>query len=281
MTLGALRKVFETTLKSVYELDEIRHHFAHLCKHHFGYNAAEVVLLLNQKLSENDKKMLKEDLEKLKAHTPIQYIIGSVDFATIELKVNPSVLIPRPETEELVHWICENYPEHDPINVLDIGTGSGCIALALKKARPSWHISAWDISDDALELAKYNAEVNTINVNFRKVDVLGAELPKQSWDLIVSNPPYVPDSLKNVTKSHVLEHEPLHAIFVSASNPLIFYTHIVAYAMQSLTTLGALYFEGHQDEMQSLQLLLQDAGFSDIVLRNDFRANQRFISAIR
>lgn len=279
VTLGELRQQFEKELRTIYGVDEIRQHFAVLCERRFGFTPAQVVLSLPQSLSSQKIELMKNDLKALKRNTPIQYIIGKVDFADVTLVVNTSVLIPRPETEELVHWILSTMPNNKPLRVLDIGTGSGCIALALKKKCPLWEISAWDIDEDALSVAQHNAEINGLEVHFQQVDVLAEKHPQQYWDLIVSNPPYVPEAWQKHTAPHVLAYEPNHAIFVSDESPLLFYEHITVYATQNVAANGVLFFEGHAPLMKSVKVLLQKAGFSDIVLRNDFRENPRFIRA--
>ena len=281
MKLVELRTIFESTLLSVYEVEEVRQHFAALCEMYYGYSPAQVVLHLQESVSAAEANRFQTDLAQLKDHVPIQYIIGKVNFADVQLSVTKSVLIPRPETEELVHWILATFLKNESLQVLDIGTGSGCIALALKKARPHWNISAWDVDTNALQLAEQNARDNNLNIDFHQNDILSKNLPLKDWDVIVSNPPYVPDALKKITQPRVLEHEPHHAIFVSDQNPLCFYECICEYAMQQLNPNGYLLFEGHAPLMKSVEKLLQDAGFYDIVLRNDFRANPRFIRAIK
>ena len=281
MKLVELRTIFEHELHSIYEVDEVRQHFAALCELYFKYSSAEVVLRLQESISEADSKRFRNDLDRLKKNVPIQYIVGNIAFAGVQLHVNHKVLIPRPETEELVHFILTTLTKNDSLRVLDICTGSGCIALALKKARPNWRISAWDFDEDALCVAQQNANDNKLLVDFQKWDVFSKNLPKKKWDIIVSNPPYVPEVLKKTTQPHVIEHEPLHAIFVPDENPLYFYERISQYAVQQLTQQGNLFFEGHASFMESVKNILQHAGFSDIVLRNDFRANPRFIHACK
>jgi len=276
-----VRDVFEQELQSLYEVNEIRQHFAALCKVYFDYSPAEVVLNLQEAVSAADYTRFKNDLLQLKKHIPIQYIIGKVDFASIRISVNRSVLIPRPETEELVHWILTSFTKNEPLQLLDIGTGSGCIALALKKNRPNWHISGWDIDTNSLQVARQNAKDNDLQVDFYQVDVLSKILPQKKWDLIVSNPPYVPEVFKKTTQPHVLEQEPMHAIFVPDNNPLCFYERICDYAVQQLNPSGKLFFEGHAPLMNYLKTLLLKLGFSDIVLRNDYNTNPRFIRATK
>ena len=279
MTLGELRNFFEQELAGLYERPEIRQHFAQLCATYFGHLSTEVVLALPSSVTESDKTLLLGALEALKDHKPIQYIIGQVLFAKTTLKVNASVLIPRPETEELVYWVLGEWSNNEQLQVLDIGTGSGCIAVALKHARPNWEVTAWDIDTAALEVAKHNSRVNNTTILFEEVDVLNANLPQQHWDIIISNPPYVPERWKKDTESHVLSQEPNHAIFVPDDSPLLFYAHIAAYAKEQLKSSGQLYLEGHAPFMSDVEMLLKKTGFSDIVIENDFRNNPRFIRA--
>lgn len=279
VTLGELRQQFELDLGAIYSVDEIRHHFATLCEKYFGYSPAQVVLHLNKLLSTADIDLLTADLTALKNNMPIQYVVGKVEFAHVSLEVNQSVLIPRPETEELVHWMISSTPNNKSLRILDIGTGSGSIALALKSACPLWEVSAWDIDQDALDVAKHNASRNNLDVDFDCIDVLAKKLPKEHWDIIVSNPPYVPQAWEKHTALHVLEHEPHHAIFVPDKTPLLFYHHIATYASEQLAPNGTLFLEGHSPLMKSVQNLLKKAGFSDIVLQKDFRENHRFLRA--
>ncbi len=281
MKLRDLRNIFEQELRLIYEVDEVRQHFALLCEAYYAYSPAEVVLHLQTPVLVSDSIRFKKDLAQLKKNVPIQYIIGKVAFANVQLNVNGSVLIPRPETEELVHWILATIPNKEPIHVLDIGTGSGCIAIAIKKARPNWNISAWDIDVDALQVAEQNAKKNNVEIDFHCIDVLSKNLPQRKWDMIISNPPYVPAGLKKKTQPCVLAHEPQYAIFVPDKAPLCFFEHICDYAVKQLRCTGNLFFEGHAPLMESIEILLQQAGFSDIVLRNDFRTNPRFIRATK
>lgn len=253
-------------------------HVEMLCEAYLDFTPAQVVLNLNEVLSPEKEAKFQAALSALQENIPIQYIIGTVMFAGLTLDVDERVLIPRPETEELVHWLLATDDNEAPLNVLDIGTGSGCVAIALKKARPNWKVTAWDVDLDALAAARQNAKKNSLSVNFEVIDILGEQLPKSNWDIILSNPPYVPESEKAHTAAHVLR-EPKHAIFVPGASPLKYYTHIINYATKQLNAKGSIYFEGHTPLMKTLHLLLTQAGFSDIVLRNDFRTNPRFIRA--
>ena len=266
------------SLSSQYTKDEIGVHFEMLCEAYLNFTPAQVVLNLDEALSAEKEVQFLAALTALQENKPIQYIIGTVMFTGLAIAVDERVLIPRPETEELVHWLLSEHTDEKPLHVLDIGTGSGCVAIALKKARPNWRVTAWDVDLNALVTARHNAKKSSVTVNFQVVDVLCAQLPNTNWDIIVSNPPYVPESEKAHTAAHVLR-EPEHAIFVPGVSPLKFYTHIINYSAKQLNAKGGIYFEGHAPLMKTLHLLLTQAGFSDIVLRNDFRTNPRFIRA--
>jgi release factor glutamine methyltransferase len=278
LTVKKIRAQFLKLLSPQYTQDEICMHVEMLCEAYLDFTPAQVVLNLNEVLSPEKEAKFQAALSALQENIPIQYIIGTVMFAGLTLDVDERVLIPRPETEELVHWLLATDDNEAPLNVLDIGTGSGCVAIALKKARPNWKVTAWDVDLDALAAARQNAKKNSLSVNFEVIDILGEQLPKSNWDIILSNPPYVPESEKAHTAAHVLR-EPEHAIFVPAASPLKYYTHIINYATKQLNAKGSIYFEGHAPLMKTLHLLLTQAGFSDIVLRNDFRTNPRFIRA--
>ena len=278
MTVKKIRAQFLKLLSPQYTQDEIGMHVEMLCEAYLDFTPAQVVLNLNEVLSPEKEAKFQAALSALQENIPIQYIIGTVMFAGLTLDVDERVLIPRPETEELVHWLLATHDNEAPLRVLDIGTGSGCVAIAIKKARPNWKVTAWDVDLDALAAARHNAKKNSLSVNFEVVDILGAQLPNTNWDIIVSNPPYVPESEKAHTAAHVLR-EPEHALFVPAASPLKYYTHIINYATKQLNAKGGIYLEGHAPLMKTLHLLLTQAGFSDIVLRNDFRTNPRFIRA--
>ena len=281
MTLETIRLRFEDVLAEHYTQEEIRQHFADLCEHYFGLQPAIVVLDLHKHINNENAAKLISALDKLRQHIPIQYIIGQVLFAQATIQVNKHVLIPRPETEQLVHYILENNPADKPLRVLDIGTGSGCIAIALKKARPNWQLSAWELDAHALSVAQQNSQRNNTDINFNQIDVLSTSLPDNIWDIIVANPPYVPNALKENTAAHVITQEPLAAIFVPDDTPLIFYESIVAYAQYCLASKGRLFFEGHDTLMKSLAKFLEQQGFCDIVQLNDFRGYPRFIDATK
>jgi release factor glutamine methyltransferase len=211
---------------------------------------------------------------------PIQYILGETEFYGLPFYVNESVLIPRPETEELVDWIQkENYKSAE-LNILDIGTGSGCIAIALRHEFPSSTVDAFDVSEKALETAKQNATHNKLEVNFKAVDILNAPAFNKKWDIIVSNPPYITENEKDTILSNVLDHEPHLALFVPDNDPLLFYREIAFFAQQYLTPAGKLYFEINRNAGNHTLELLTGMGYRDVELRKDISGNDRMVRAI-
>lgn len=236
-------------------------------------------------LSDKSKKITEEELlkidkivERLQKFEPIQYILGETEFYGLPFVVNENVLIPRPETEELVELILKENKTDQP-RILDIGTGSGCIAISLKKYFPKSIVEGWDISKGALEVASLNSKNNSANVLFTQVDILG-EYPNQlTFDIIVSNPPYVLDSEKSEMHTNVLKYEPHTALFVADSNPLLFYNRIADMCTQLLTNGGKLYFEINRMKGQETIKMLEDKGFSAIKLIKDISGNDRIVKA--
>lgn len=229
-------------------------------------------------LSDAQLNIINEIIERLKSKEPIQYILGETQFFDLNFMVNEHVLIPRPETEELVEWIIEDANEKR-INLLDIGTGSGCIAISLAKKLPLAKVNGWDISPDALEVAKTNAIGNNVEVEFEIKDILNTNHTDKSFDVIVSNPPYITDSEKEFMNNTVLDFEPHIALFVPDSSPLIFYEVIADFALNSLIKGGALYFEINQENALKTSSMLSNKGFIDIEMRKDLSGNDRMIKA--
>ena len=213
--------------------------------------------------------------------TPVQYAVGKALFMGNYFKVNRSTLIPRPETAGLVDIITDAYGSRSDLKVLDIGTGSGCIAVELAKALPFSEVTGWDISDEALATAAVNAKTLKAVVNFEKQDVLASELPTKEWDIIVSNPPYVLDSEKDSMEPHVLNYEPHSALFVPDSDPLRFYKAIAKYAAENLVTGGGLFFEINRDFAKEMKQLLESYGFANVQCLRDYKGNWRYASGIK
>lgn len=231
-------------------------------------------------LSDSELNILNEILEKLKTKEPIQYILGETHFYNLDFIVNKNVLIPRPETEELIEWIINDNKEQT-ITILDIGTGSGCIAISLAKHIPSVEVHAWDISPKALEVSKINAQKNNAKVNFALKDILTTESEDQMYDVIVSNPPYITESEKSLMHQTVLDFEPHQALFVPDASPLIFYERIADFALKSLKKGGHIYYEINQSNGKDTKEMLHIKGFTNIELRTDLAGNDRMIKATK
>lgn len=222
---------------------------------------------------------LDDILEQIKTWRPVQYITGYTEFADMELKVSEGVLIPRPETEELVEWIASNH-KHDA-DILDVGTGSGCIAIALSRAIDDSRVWAMDISSEALDIARQNGARYAPHVQFIEGDALSdfSTLFCNAFDVIVSNPPYIPISDKGAMRPNVTEHEPHGALFVPDDDPLLFYRAIAHTAHKMLKNEGALYFEIYELLAEEMRAMLYEEGYGDITLREDFRGKPRMICA--
>jgi release factor glutamine methyltransferase len=212
---------------------------------------------------------------RLKNSEPIQYITGETEFYGMRLAVNQSVLIPRPETEELVEWIlAEN---KTAAALLDVGTGSGCIAVALARKNPLFSVTAMDISEAALAVARQNAELNNVEIVFFENDILTVPKIDKKFDIIVSNPPYIPENEQSAMQKNVTCFEPHLALFAPEDSPLIFYDKIAQFANNQLNVNGKLYFEIHRNFGQQVSELLQKSGFKNIVLKKDISGNERMI----
>ena len=226
-----------------------------------------------------DTFLLLSRAQAIAGGTPIQHLLGYAYFMGMKLKVNPSVLIPRPETEELINWVLETTPA--PSSILDIGTGSGCIAIALKRALPQAHVTALDISPEALTIAQENARNNNADIDFLQYDILNSQLSTLNFQLstIISNPPYICRSEADEMDKNVLDHEPHLALFVPDDDPLLFYRAIATQAVHLLVPGGKLFFEINRRFASELQSLLLSLGYTDITLRTDQFGNKRMIKA--
>ena len=233
-------------------------------------------------LSLNDR--LENILSELKTGRPVQYILGHTEFYGLPFNVNPAVLIPRPETEELVQWIIQTVNSStNPLNtILDIGTGSGCISISLKKNLPGVKLFAIDISSDALQTAKANAGLNNVDVNFIEADILdfGSQIELPNFDIIISNPPYVTQADKLQMHQNVNGFEPHTALFVPEDDPLLFYNAIGDFACERLNPGGQLFFEINESLGKETVELLEAKGFKDIELRQDMSGRDRMIRVI-
>lgn len=237
----------------------------------------------NQAFSEEQQERLRGIEKRLLNHEPIQYILGAADFYGLKFKVDENVLIPRPETEELVYWIVETIKQtSQSLSILDIGTGSGCIPITLKKELPNCQVAACDISEKALKIAGQNAELNDVIVDFFQVDILNKKEWKKlnAFDVIVSNPPYIPPSERHLMPKNVLKFEPDLALFVAENNPLIFYQRITEFALQKGKPTGHLFFEMNEYNAPEVNKLLISNKLKNITLNKDLQGKDRMIQAI-
>ena len=251
----------------------------------FGLMPSDLFIGKDTQLSTDDQKLLAEITQRLLTGEPIQYVLGEAEFGGRTFHVEPGVLIPRPETYELCQWIMEERrgkkEEGRNTSILDIGTGSGCIACTLAAELADAEVTAWDISDDALRIATENAKRTNVHVSFEKVDVLNTSLlnrerPATGLDIIVSNPPYICNKERATMERNVLEHEPELALFVPDDAPLLFYRTIARFAAKTLNPGGALYFEINPLYVSEMQQMLSKEGFSHTEIRNDQFGKQRF-----
>lgn len=247
----------------------------------FGFTTLELYGGKDRGFSEKEQALLADIVCRLQNHEPIQYIIGRETFMDLTFEVDPNVLIPRPETRELVEWILDDYRLGANCRILDIGTGSGCISVSLARFLSGAVLEAWDVSDEALVVAKRNAVRNEVKVLFRKQDVFEAVPSSLKYNVIVSNPPYITEKEKVDMESNVLDWEPSIALFVPDSDPLLFYRRIAELGLGMLLPSGALYFEINRDYGAMMKLMLEDMGYRNVELRKDMFGNDRMIKAIK
>ena len=282
MLLKQYKTHFFDALKNSQDEQEIESFFFILTEYLHNLKRVDVALNPNFKLSEAEVEKWNTILAQLQLEKPIQYITGEAWFYGLKFEVNENTLIPRPETEELVEWILNSSITHHPtpITILDIGTGTGCIPIALKANLPQANVSAIDVSEKAIEVAKRNAELNKVEVNFIQANILEVEdlsqLPS-SYNIIVSNPPYVRNLEKQEIKKNVLDYEPHLALFVEDTDALLFYRKIAQLAIKNLSENGLLFFEINQYLGNETVELLQNLGFKNIELKKDMFGNDRMI----
>ena len=274
----------ERKLESLYSKNEIKSITRLLLRQLAGLNSVQIYSYKDTKIPDYTVKDLNTAVDRLAEGEPVQYILGETEFFGLSFKVRPGVLIPRPETEELVELILKDLKNIDKsVQLLDIGTGSGCIAVSLAKNSPNANVSAWDISADALQIASENAEINNTNIDFKLRDILDVNLSEgypQKLDIIVSNPPYVCKSEKSEMENHVLNHEPHLALFVNDDDPLIFYRVITQFAIKNLVKGGALYFEINSQLGKETVELVSEYPFAKVELFQDLSGKDRMIRAI-
>lgn len=271
---------FQSLIQRNYESEEARSITQIVFKEVLGYNNIQLILNENDLLPASIFEQLDYIAFQLNENKPIQYIVGHTEFYGYKFEVNKSVLIPRPETEELVDWIIKDHQNlSTSLNILDIGTGSGCIPLSLKLNLKNAKVSTIDISTDAIKLAKKNAISNNAEIDFINADVLTLENLPEPFDIVVSNPPYVLESEKAEMRKNVLDYEPAIALFVENDDPLIFYRKIIQLVEKSSKNKTELYFEINESYAQQLIDLFDVQKWQNIELRKDIRGKDRMIKA--
>jgi len=276
-----MRKLMADELRDLYPEREISHLWEQLSDWATGLDRIKLALEPDRVLTRAEFEKLQLGLEALKRFEPVQYITGKAWFYGYELQVSKDVLIPRPETEELVHWILEEHKDRMGLKVLDIGTGSGCIAIALGKKLDHPSITATDVSQAALEIAGKNINLHGLSVHQLAVDILDRSLWTESgrYDIIVSNPPYVRISEKKDMLPNVLNYEPAHALFVDDDDPLVFYRAIGEFARNNLSDHGCLYLEINENLGKDTLQLMRGIGFLVAEVKRDMQGKERMLKA--
>jgi release factor glutamine methyltransferase len=289
MVLKDIQHIFHKELDAVYGKDEVNSFFFLCIEQYLNLPRFQLALQSEFTIPKPETDTFFGVLEDLKQQKPIQYILGETEFYSLPFIVNENVLIPRQETEELVHLIIEGHTarsrsanKNDQFKILDIGTGSGCIAITLAKNLPDAKVFCLDVSEEAIIVAKQNAELNNVEMRFIEADILNEstwnlEFKALEFDLIVSNPPYVRELEKAEIQPNVLDNEPHLALFVEDNNPLIFYKAITDFAIDNLKPKGELYFEINQYLGAETKQLLGDAKFENIELIKDLNGNDRML----
>jgi release factor glutamine methyltransferase len=254
MTLKYFKSIMISSLSSIYEKDELNSIFNLIAEDYLKISRSKILLADEINLNEETQALFLKALERLKTHEPIQYVLGKTSFMDLEFKVNSSVLIPRPETEELVRLILKE--DLDGKEILDIGTGSGCIAISLAKNLPNTYVTAVDICKDAMEVAKENSKLNNVNIELINADIFEFKSEKK-FDLIVSNPPYVLKSDKTLMRENVLNYEPEIALIVDDNNPLKYYEKIIDFSKNHLNENGQIFFEINDKKSKDFKNILK------------------------
>lgn len=279
MTFKQNQTHFLKSLGSKFSEEEILFLFRILCEDFFDLPRHKLALQLDQQLSLEQQTELDNALLLLQKEYPLQYIIGHTEFYGLKIKVNSSTLIPRPETEQLVDWIISSTNKNKEVKIVDIGTGSGCIAISLAKYLPGSKVFALDISAEAIKTAKENALLNKVSVQFDEMDILNSPELNQTFDIIVSNPPYVLESEKEMMKKNVLDYEPATALFVKDTDSLLFYRAIAKLSKEKLNPGGHLFFEINENKGDQTVDLLKKLDFVNIEIKQDYREKDRMIRA--
>ncbi len=274
------QQLFAEQLKCLYSDNEAFALTTRTIEHITNFSKAEQILNKTVIPPVWQQAELYRFLQGLKENIPFQYLTEKCEFFNIEVTVNPAVLIPRPETEELVNWIIETHKTQSNLTILDIGTGSGCIAISLAKNLIDAKVTATDISNSALDTAKKNAHINNVNISFKLANIINYQIDSnEKFDIIVSNPPYITEAEKQFMHNNVLQNEPHTALFVSNRNPLLFYEAISNFAKEQLNSTGYIYFEINENFGKEVCQLLESNGFTNIILKKDLNNKDRMIKA--
>lgn len=282
MKVKDITTLFLTGLSGIYAENEIRNLIFFSFEHLLGFSRTDMMLKKEEVIEDTTIRNLQSILNDLQNHKPIQYILGKTEFYGLPFIVNENVLIPRQETEELVRWILDENKNEKSL-ILDIGTGSGCIAVSLKKHLPDAEVFAIDISSKALNLANENALLNNTAINFIETDILvkGTKVTNQSFDIIISNPPYIRESEKLMMKENVLNYEPQQALFVNDDDALLFYKAITDFALENLKPTGKLYFEINESYGNEIMKMISDKGYIGIEIKNDISGKDRMLRCFK
>jgi len=278
-SIGDIISFFKNELKDLYNDKELNNIILWTLEHYTGLTKTRLLIQKESRVSESVLLKIKFAINDLKKLRPIQYILGETEFCNLNFVVNENVLIPRPETEELVKWITDDNKGSDCLSLLDIGTGSGCIAISISNIMKNWKIDGFDISEKAVEVAVENNKKNNSSVSYSVFDILN----KSNWDkagnydIIVSNPPYIPEKEKASMSKNVTEFEPDIALFVPDDSPFVFYEKISDFALEKLNNNGQVYFEIHENYSQELLKIFEKKNFKEVQIRNDINNKPRMM----
>lgn len=279
--ISTVKSYFKEKLSDKFSRNEIKLISDSFLKSRLNLTQQDLILANDIKVSESDLLYFRDKIKRIEAGEPFQYVIGFTEFFGLDIKVNPDVLIPRPESEELVDWVVSSVKEG---KIIDLCTGSGCMALAIKDCLPKAELFGSDISKGAIETAKQNSELLDLKVDFVVNDVLNEQdsliESKGKFDVILSNPPYVLESDKAFMSSTVIEHEPQIALFVTNEDPLLFYREIALFGLKALNENGILFFEIHEDYGIAVKEMLISLGYFRVELKQDLQEKDRMVKAI-
>ena len=280
-SLRSAKNYFDDRLQSHFSATELKSMWTQIICKRLNWSSSDLLLNQNERLSESDLLYVRRFVKGLLANEPFQYIIGETEFFGLAILCDTRALIPRPETEELVQWVIESSKE--PNRMIDLCSGTGCISLALKSRFPNAHVQAIDFSSDALNLSEANAKNLQLEIEIIQENVLDFSHEfmnsEVNYDIVVSNPPYIPNKEKGTMSKHVIEHEPAMALFVDDSDPIIFYKEIIKFAEKKLHAGGLLFFELHELYGNEVMEYMQLFGFGEIEIRQDLQGKSRMMKA--